>query len=181
VHFAGPADARAAGIEVVHQDLALCDNLSAAANLFLGRECTRSLLGFARRLDHPAMEREARRMFEELGADVPPTALVSRLSGGQRQAIAIARCLLAEARVVLMDEPTAAIGARQVQEVLERIRQLRERGTAVLLISHRLSDVFAVCDDVAVLCRGSLVAHLACAETTPERITGLMTGAIEAA
>jgi simple sugar transport system ATP-binding protein len=101
------------------------------------------------------------------------------MSGGQRQAVAIARTLLADPKVVLMDEPTAAISVRQVAEVLELIRRLRDRGISVVLISHRMPDVFAVCDRIAVLRRGMLVADVAAAETSPEQITGLITGAIE--
>jgi simple sugar transport system ATP-binding protein len=100
------------------------------------------------------------------------------MSGGQRQAVAIARTLLAEPRVVLMDEPTAAISVRQVAEVLELIRRLRDRGITVILISHRMPDVFAVCDRIAVLRRGELVADMPTAQTSPEEVTGLITGAI---
>jgi simple sugar transport system ATP-binding protein len=100
------------------------------------------------------------------------------MSGGQRQAVAIARTLLAEPKVVLMDEPTAAISVRQVAEVLDLIRRLRDRGITVILISHRMPDVFAVCDRIAVLRRGELVADMRTAATSPEEVTGLITGAI---
>jgi simple sugar transport system ATP-binding protein len=125
------------------------------------------------------MERRAGELFAELASDTPPRALVRELSGGQRQAVAVARTRLSEPRLVLLDEPTAAISVRQVPQVLDLIRRLAERGIAVVLVSHRLPDVFAVCDRVAVLRRGRKVAERRVTETTPEEITGLLTGAIE--
>lgn len=176
--FHHPRDAQRAGIEVVYQDLALCDNLSAASNVFLGREITRRL-GPLKVVDYPAMRRRAGELFAVLKSETRPRDLVRRMSGGQRQAVAIARTLLADPKVVLMDEPTAAISVRQVAEVLELIRRLRDRGISVVLISHRMPDVFAVCDRIAVLRRGTLVANLPTANTSPEEITGLITGAID--
>jgi simple sugar transport system ATP-binding protein len=181
VHFHGPTDARKLGIEVVYQDLALCDNLSAAANVFLGREVKRSVAGWFRLLDNAHMQQRARELFAELKSDTRPADLVRSMSGGQRQAVAIARTRLARARIVLMDEPTAAISVRQVAEVLDLIRRLRSQGVAVILISHRMPDVFAVCDRIAVLRRGRKVAEKAIAHSSPEEITGLITGAIERA
>ena len=163
---------------MVYQDLALCDNLTAASNVFLGRELTRRV-GPLRVIDYAAMRRRAAELFAVLKSETRPRDLVRRMSGGQRQAVAIARTLLADPKVVLMDEPTAAISVRQVAEVLELIRRLRDRGISVVLISHRMPDVFAVCDRIAVLRRGMLVADVAAAETSPEQITGLITGAIE--
>lgn len=176
--FHHPRDAQRAGIEVVYQDLALCDNLTAASNVFLGREATRRL-GPLRVIDYATMRKRAAELFAVLKSETRPRDLVRRMSGGQRQAVAIARTLLADPKVVLMDEPTAAISVRQVAEVLELIRRLRDRGIAVVLISHRMPDVFAVCDRIAVLRRGTLVADVATADTTPEQITGLITGAID--
>jgi len=181
VHFHGPTDARTLGIEVVYQDLALCDNLTAAANVFLGREVRRTLAGCFNVLDNAHMYQRARELFAELKSDTRPADLVRSMSGGQRQAIAIARTRLAEARIVLMDEPTAAISVRQVAEVLDLIRRMRNQGVAVLLISHRMPDVFAVCDRIAVLRRGRKVAEKPIAHSSPEEITGLITGAIERA
>jgi simple sugar transport system ATP-binding protein len=175
--FHRPRDAQAAGIEVVYQDLALCDNLSAASNVFLGREMMRRA-GPVRVIDYRGMHRRAGELFAQLKSETRPRDLVRRMSGGQRQAVAIARTLLAEPRVVLMDEPTAAISVRQVAEVLELIRRLRDRGITVILISHRMPDVFAVCDRIAVLRRGELVADMPTAQTSPEEVTGLITGAI---
>ena len=177
-HFHRPLDARQNGIEIVYQDLALCDNLTAAANVFLGREVKKSF-GPLRFLDHGAMYTLAGKLFAGLKSETRPRDIVRQMSGGQRQAVAIARTRLSDPRIVLMDEPTAAISVRQVAEVLDLIRQLRETEHAVVLISHRMPDVFAVCDRVAVLRRGRKVTDKPIAETSPEEITGLITGAIE--
>lgn len=180
VHFNKPVDARVAGIEVVYQDLALCDNLSAAANIFLGREIRRQIgpLAF---LDFRSMYRRAGELFEELKSETRPRDLVRQMSGGQRQAVAIARTRLSEPKIVLMDEPTAAISVRQVAEVLDLIKRLRDQGIAIILISHRMPDVFEVCDHVAVLRRGTKVAEKTIENTSPEEVTGLITGAIATA
>ena len=179
-HFHKPVDARAEGIEVVYQDLALCDNLSAAANVFLGREIRRSF-GPLKWLAHGAMAKRSAELFAELKSETRPRHLVKQMSGGQRQAVAIARTRLTDAKIVLMDEPTAAISVRQVAEVLDLIRRLRDSGVSVVLISHRMPDVFAVCDRIVVLRRGQKVADKALATTSPEEVTGLITGAIHVA
>jgi simple sugar transport system ATP-binding protein len=179
-HFHRPVDARAEGIEVVYQDLALCDNLTAAANVFLGREAKKRL-GLLKFLDYGAMYARAAELFAELKSETRPRDLVRQMSGGQRQAVAIARTRLSDAKIVLMDEPTAAISVRQVAEVLDLIRRLRDSGIAIILISHRMPDVFAVCDRIAVLRRGRKVAEKEIAETSPEEVTGLITGAIASA
>ena len=173
-----PVEARRHGIEIVHQDLALCNNLTAAANVFLGRELT---LGFGplRVLDYAKMYRRAGEIFNELKSETRPRDLVKQMSGGQRQAVAIARTMLSQAKIVLMDEPTAAISVRQVAEVLHLIRELRDRGIAVVLISHRMPDVFAVADRVIVMRRGRKVADKQIGASSPEEVTGLITGAIE--
>jgi simple sugar transport system ATP-binding protein len=180
VSFRKPADARAAGIEIVYQDLALCDNLTAAENVYLGRELRKGIGPF-RILDYAAMYRRAGELFAELKSETRARDLVRRMSGGQRQAVAIARTRLADPRIVLMDEPTAAISVRQVAEVLSLIRRLRDHGIAVVLISHRMPDVFAVADRIVVLRRGRMVADKPVAQSTPEEVTGLITGAIETA
>jgi simple sugar transport system ATP-binding protein len=179
-HFHKPVDARAEGIEVVYQDLALCDNLTAAANVFLGRE-VRKKLGPLKVLDYRSMFERAGVLFAELKSETRPRDLVKQMSGGQRQAVAIARTRLSEPKIVLMDEPTAAISVRQVAEVLDLIRRLRDQGIAIILISHRMPDVFAVCTHIAVLRRGRKVAEKPVADTSPEEVTGLITGAIAAA
>ena len=173
-----PVEARQHGIEIVHQELALCDNLTAAANVFLGREIQKGVGPF-RVLDHAAMVRRAGEIFSELKSDTRPRDLVRQMSGGQRQAVAIARTRLSEPKIVLMDEPTAAISVRQVAEVLNLIRELRDRGMAIVLISHRMPDVFSVADRVVVLRRGRKVADKPIAATSPEEVTGLITGAIQ--
>ena len=180
VHFNRPIDAREAGIEIVYQDLALCDNLSAAANVFLGRELKKRV-GPIRYLDYGSMYRRAGELFGELKSETRPRDLVRQMSGGQRQAVAIARTRLSDPKLVLMDEPTAAISVRQVAEVLALIKRLKETGHAVILVSHRMPDVFSVCDRVAVLRRGAKVADKRIDTTTPEEVTGLITGAIAAA
>jgi simple sugar transport system ATP-binding protein len=173
-----PVEARQHGIEIVHQDLALCNNLTAAANVFLGRELRRGV-GPLKVLDYKAMYRRAGEIFKELKSETRPRDLVKQMSGGQRQAVAIARTMLSEAKIVLMDEPTAAISVRQVAEVLNLIRHLRDRGIAVVLISHRMPDVFDVADRVIVMRRGRKVADKSIAASSPEEVTGLITGAIE--
>ncbi|WP_454817548.1 ATP-binding cassette domain-containing protein [Labrys neptuniae] len=180
VHFHKPVEARAKGIEVVYQDLALCNNLSAAANVFLGREIKKRVGPF-RWLDHGAMIKKAGELFGELKSETRPRDLVRQMSGGQRQAVAIARTRLSQAKIVLMDEPTAAISVRQVAEVLGLIHRLRDAGISVVLISHRMPDVFEVCDRVIVMRRGHKVADKLIAATSPEEVTGLITGAIHTA
>ncbi len=175
-----PVEARQHGIEIVHQDLALCNNLTAAANVFLGREL-RLGLGPLKILDYAGMYKRAGQIFAELKSETRPRDLVKQMSGGQRQAVAIARTRLSNAKIVLMDEPTAAISVRQVAEVLNLIRLLRDQGIAVVLISHRMPDVFAVADRIIVLRRGRKVADKKIAKTSPEEVTGLITGAIEQA
>ncbi len=180
VEFHKPLDAQRAGIEVVYQDLAICNNLSAASNVFLGRELTRQI-GPIRIVDYASMRIKAAELFARLKSETRPRDLVKRMSGGQRQAVAIARTLLSDAKIVLMDEPTAAISVRQVAEVLNLIRYLSDHGIAVVLISHRMPDVFQVADKIAVLRRGRMVASKKASESSPEEVTGLITGAIEAA
>jgi simple sugar transport system ATP-binding protein len=173
-----PVEAREHGIEIVHQDLALCDNLTAAANVFLGRE-QRLGVGPFKVLDYASMYKRAGQIFAELKSETRPRDLVKQMSGGQRQAVAIARTRLSNPKIVLMDEPTAAISVRQVAEVLNLIRLLRDQGIVVVLISHRMPDVFSVADRIIVLRRGRKVADKKIASSSPEEVTGLITGAIE--
>src|ERR1700684_2879592 len=175
-----PIEAQQHGIEIVHQDLALCDNLSAAANVFLGREMRKGV-GPLKILDYATMYRRAGQIFAELKSETRPRDLVKRMSGGQRQAVAIARTRLSDPKIVLMDEPTAAISVRQVAEVLSLIRRLRDQGIAIVLISHRMPDVFSVADRVVVLRRGRKVADKAISASSPEEVTGLITRAIDSA
>jgi fructose transport system ATP-binding protein len=154
-----PADARAQGIETVYQDLALAGPMSIESNMFLGRERRRS--GFVgrilRRLDVTAMRRETLRRMAELSIFAPPSQLVETLSGGQRQAIAIARAVSWGSEIVILDEPTAALGVKQAALVLDLVRQVRANGHSVILISHNLQDVFAVADRIQVLRLGRRV------------------------
>jgi simple sugar transport system ATP-binding protein len=178
VHFTRPLDARSVGIEVVYQDLALADNLTAAANVFLGRELKRRVGPF-RLLDHRRMDERAAELFRELKSETRSGDLVRLMSGGQRQAVAIARTRLADAKLIIMDEPTAAISVRQIAEVLQLIHRLKDAGIAVILISHRMPDVFGTCDRIVVMRRGRKVADKLIADSSPEEVTGLITGAKE--
>ena len=173
-----PVEARQHGIEIVHQDLALCNNLTAAANVYLGRELHTGFGPF-KVLDYASMYKRAGQIFGELKSETRPRDLVKQMSGGQRQAVAIARTRLSNPKIVLMDEPTAAISVRQVAEVLNLIRLLRDQGIVVVLISHRMPDVFTVADRIIVLRRGRKVADKKIAASSPEEVTGLITGAIE--
>ena len=127
------------------------------------------------------MNERSAELFKELKSETRPKDLVERMSGGQRQAVALARTRLSDPKLVLLDEPTAAISVRQVAEVLARIAQLRDTGHAVILVSHRMGDVFEVCDRVAVLRRGRKIADKPIRKSSPEEVTGLITGALEAA
>ncbi len=177
VSFSSPRDARAARIEMVYQDLALCDDLDVARNLFLGREPTRR--GF---LDGPTMHREARRHLEDLGIRLPSTrSTVRDLSGGQRQAVAIARAVTFEPRLLIMDEPTAALAVKEVETVLELIRRLAAGGVSVILITHRLQDLFTVCDDLAVMYEGTMRALLDARSTSLEELVRHIVGSERAA
>ena len=167
-----PHDARALGIATVYQDLALCDHLDVVANLFLGRELSR--LGV---LDEVEMERRTRELLQTLAVRIMDVrAPVAALSGGQRQAVAIARALLGEPRLVLLDEPTAALGVEQTAQVLALIERLRARGLAVVLISHHLADVLAVADRVAVLRLGRNAGTFDARTVSEEALVAAITG-----
>ena len=180
VEFAKPMDARNKGIEVVYQDLALCDNLTAASNIFLTREIKKNF-GFFSIINFNKMYERSREIFRDLKSETLPEEEVKMMSGGQRQAVAIGRTKLSKAKVVLLDEPTAAISVRQVAEVLDLIKQLKNEGIAVVIISHRMPDVFAVSDKIAVLRRGQMVANKLAKDSSPEEVTALITGAIDTA
>jgi simple sugar transport system ATP-binding protein len=172
VRLAGPADARARRIEMVFQDLSLCDHVDVAGNLFLGRELTRGPF-----LDRRRMLAEARRMLDALEIRIPRlTAKVEKLSGGQRQAIAIARAASFDPRVLIMDEPTSALAVAEVEAVLALIGRLKARGVGVVLITHRLQDLFRVCDRIAVMYEGTKVAERRIGETSLEELVSLIVG-----
>jgi D-xylose transport system ATP-binding protein len=174
VNIPNPQAANHLGIETVYQDLALCDNLDVVANLFLGRE-ERS---FLRSLNEIDMEKQALNVLRTLDVKLPSTrTAVATLSGGQRQSVAVAKSILRQARVVLLDEPTAALGVAQTRQVLNLIRRLRDQGLAVVVISHNLADVFEVVDRVIVLRLGRRVGTFDVKTTTPEQIVSAITGA----
>ena len=179
VLFNKPIDAQKNGIEVVYQDLALCDNLPAYQNVFLGRWLSKYSIGPLKFVDFKKMEEKSAEFFKELKSDTRPKQLVKTLSGGQKQAVALSRTRLSNPDIVLMDEPTAAISVKQVTEVLQYILKLKERNISIILISHRMMDVFEVCDRIMVLRRGIKVSDKKLKQTSPEEVTGLITGAIE--
>src|SRR5712691_2432535 len=178
VSFSTPLEARRRGIETIYQDLALCDNLDAGANIFLGRERMRHQLGIFRVLDRPYMLREARQVLDQLDIRIPELRTpIRQLSGGQRQAVSIARAVYWNAHLMIMDEPTAALGVPEQLKVLELIRTLRNQGVPVLLISHNMQDVFAVADRVIVMRRGSKAGEVRISDTNENEVVGLMVGA----
>jgi D-xylose transport system ATP-binding protein len=173
VNITSPAEAQHLGIATVFQDLALCDNLDVVGNLFLGSEVVRN-----RALDEVTMEKESWRLLRELSAKIPSVRIqVASLSGGQRQTVAIARSLLGKPKVVMLDEPTAALGVAQTAEVLNLVERLRENGLAVILISHNMSDVMAVADRVVVLRLGRNNGEFRVSETNVQEIIAAITGA----
>jgi len=168
----GPKDANALGIEVVYQDLALCDNLDVVQNMFLGRE-----MGSVAALDEDAMEARARETLDGLSVRTLQSVrqAVASLSGGQRQTVAIARSVLWNSKLVVLDEPTAALGVAQTEQVLRLVRRLADNGLGVILISHNLNDIFEVADDIAVLYLGSMVAQVRRADVTSNQVVELIT------
>jgi D-xylose transport system ATP-binding protein len=174
----GPADAVALGISTVYQDLALADNLDVVANLFLGRELA-GAGGVFGTLDEIAMERRSISVLRRLSVKIPSVrTVIAALSGGQRQAVAAARSVLWENKVVLLDEPTAALGVGQTHEVLELVRRLRDDGRGVVIISHNLEDVFAVADRITVLRLGRYVGTYDAKAVGREQLVSYMTGAM---
>jgi D-xylose transport system ATP-binding protein len=172
VHIRSPRDAAALGIETVHQDLALCDNLDIAQNMFLGREKVKHFI-----LAEDAMEQAAGETLKSLAVTTVRSVrqLVASLSGGQRQAVAIAKAVLWNSKLVIMDEPTAALGVAQTAMVLNLVRSLARRGVAVLIVSHNMNDVLQVADRIAVLRLGELVALRPAAEMDAQIVVDLMT------
>jgi simple sugar transport system ATP-binding protein len=177
VHFASPEAARGAGIETIYQDLALADNLSIGANIFLGREPMRRIFGFLPALDRPAMAAAAKKTMARLDFHVDRLdSPVGRFSGGQRQAVAIGRAIFWNARVLIMDEPTAALGVPEQRKVVSLIQTLKAQGQGIIFISHNLHDIFAVADRIFVLRRGQLAGERRLAETNPDEVVRLMVG-----
>lgn len=180
LHHASPLEVREHGIETIYQDLALCENLDAPTNIFLGREPTRRLFGVVSVVDRARMQQEARTLLARLDIHLPDLGMpVQQFSGGQRQAVAIARALSWNARLLIMDEPTAALGVPEQRKVLDLVCQLRREGIAVILISHTLQDVFATASRVIVLRRGKHVGERAVAETDRHELVAMMVGACD--
>lgn len=173
VHVHDPRQAGSLGIEVVYQDLALCENLDIVQNMFLGREETDQGT-----LDESSMELQATKALQSLSVRTVKSVRqkVSSLSGGQRQTVAIARSVLRNAKLVILDEPTAALGVAQTEQVLNLVRRLADSGVAVIIISHNLVDVFKVCDDIAVLYLGRMVAQIDTKQTNQADVVGYITG-----
>ncbi len=169
VQFRHPRDAKKRQIETIYQDLALCENLDIMENVFLGHESYRNPV--LRLLDRRRMYRETGQLLDELGIRVPSTReLVMNLSGGQRQATALARVAKAGARIMILDEPTAALGVNETRNLLDLVRRFKEQGKTIIIISHEMRDVFEVTDRIIVLKRGEVVANKLTSETDPDEI-----------
>jgi D-xylose transport system ATP-binding protein len=179
VHIRSPHDATALGIAVVYQDLALCDNLDVVANLYLGAEARET--GGLRFMDEIAMEGKASELLRSLSVRLPSVrAEVGTLSGGQRQSVAISRALLGDPKLVILDEPTAALGVAQTAQVLELVKRLRSRGLGVLIVSHNLADVFEVADRIVVLRLGRNAGEYPGDPARHADVVGAITGAVAA-
>jgi len=177
VVFSSPQDAREKGIETIYQDLALADNLTIGANIFLGREPMKKLFGFLPVIDRKAMAEAARATMAQLDFHVKRLdAPVSNFSGGQRQAVAIGRAVYWNARILIMDEPTAALGVPEQRKVVALIKSLKAQGRGVVFISHNLQDIFAVSDRIVVLRRGIVAGERNIKETTHDEVVKLMIG-----
>lgn len=177
VHFDTPMEARRRGIETIYQDLALCENLDAAVNIFLGREPMRRQLGLLKVVDRQHMLTESETVLSQLDIHIPNLLRPMRqMSGGQRQAVAIARAVYWNARLMIMDEPTAALAVAEQRKVLDLCRTLRDRGVPVIIISHNMHDVFAVADRIIVMRRGKKVGELLAKSTSTDEVVSLMVG-----
>ena len=173
VHFGNPLDARRTGVEMIYQDLALAEDVDVAGNIFLGREI-RKRFGPISYLDRNSMAIEAARMLAELGIDVETDREAGTLSGGEKQMVAVARALKFEPRLLLMDEPTAALSAEKIKVLLGLVEGLKDRGVSILLVSHRFTDILHVCDRVVVLRQGKLAGELVPDAQAPEHTMALM-------
>jgi D-xylose transport system ATP-binding protein len=178
-HFHTPQDATKAGIETVYQDLALCDNLDVVANLFLGRERAHTLIpGILRAINEEPMEQKAREALTLLRINIPSVrSLVKELSGGQRQSIAVAKAVLWSPKVVILDEPTAALGVAQTRQVLDLVLRLRDQGLAVIIITHNMQNVFEVAEKASVMRLGRRVAKFVIKDASPDDVVAAITGA----
>ncbi len=182
ITMATPLEARNLGIETIYQDLALCENLDATVNIFLGREPTRKMLGIFRQVDRHKMLSESQKVLQRLDIKIPNLRRpIREMSGGQRQAVAIARAVYWNARLVIMDEPTAALGVPEQRKVHELVRTLKSQGVPVIIISHNMQDIFATADRIVVMRRGFKVGDVLAKDVTGDDLVALMVGAGEAA
>lgn len=178
VKILNPNDALTCGIETIYQDLALAPNMNVYSNIFLGREKLKKYLGFINVLDHDEMHSESKKVLKRLEIEIPSLRnQIKTLSGGQRQAVAISRSIYWDAKFLIMDEPTAALGIPEQKKVLKLVKTLKDQGLGIIIISHQLHDVFAVTDRLIVMRRGEKVAERITKKTNPDEVVGLIVGA----
>ena len=179
VKFKNTMDAINVGIETIYQDLALAENLNVYSNIFLGREKLKKFLGFAKVLDHEYMLYESRKVLNQLEIEVPSLRnKIRTLSGGQRQAVAISRSIYWNAKFLIMDEPTAALGVVEQKKVLDLVGTLSSQGVPIIMISHQLHDVFSVAHRLVIMRRGKKIAERITVKTTPDEVVGLIVGTL---
>jgi simple sugar transport system ATP-binding protein len=177
ITMASPLEARSLGIETIYQDLALCENLDATVNIFLGREPTKRLFGIFKQVDRAHMLTESNKVLDRLDIHIPNLRRpIRQMSGGQRQAVAIARAVYWNARLVIMDEPTAALGVPEQRKVHELVGALKRQNVPVIIISHNLQDIFAVADRIIVMRRGLKVGDVPASEVTDDDLVAMMVG-----
>jgi simple sugar transport system ATP-binding protein len=182
IKLASPMNALDLGIETLYQDLALAENLDVFSNIFMGREKTKPFLGVIPVLDDEFMHKESKKVLNRLEIEIPSLrSLIKNLSGGQRQAVAIGRSIYWDAKLLIMDEPTAALGVHEQRKVLDLVRVLRAQNIPIIIISHQLYDIFSVTDRLVIMRRGKKVAERNTKETTPDEVVGLITGSQEVA
>jgi simple sugar transport system ATP-binding protein len=180
VRIGNPMEALKIGIETIYQDLALAENLNVYSNIFLGREKLRKFLGLVNVLDHDYMLGESKKVLNRLEIEVPSLRnKIRNLSGGQRQAVAISRSIYWNAKCLIMDEPTAALGVVEQKKVLDLVKTLSAQGVPIIIISHQLHDVFSVADRLVIMRRGKKIAERITAKTTPDEVVGLIVGSIQ--
>lgn len=178
ITMASPLEARGLGIETIYQDLALCENLDATVNIFLGREPTKRWFGIFKQVDRRHMLAESNKVLERLDIKIPNLRRpIRQMSGGQRQAVAIARAVYWNARLVIMDEPTAALGVPEQRKVHELVKTLKAQNVPVIIISHNMQDIFAVADRIIVMRRGQKVGDVRAADVTDDDLVSMMVGA----
>jgi ABC-type sugar transport system ATPase subunit len=181
ITMASPMEARSLGIETIYQDLALCENLDATVNIFLGREPMKRMFGVFKQVDRHHMLTESKTVLDRLDITIPNLRRpIRQMSGGQRQAVAIARAVYWNAKLVIMDEPTAALGVPEQRKVHELVKTLKSQRVPVIIISHNLQDIFAVADRIIVMRRGQKVGDVMARDVTGDDLVGLMVGAGEA-